>query len=80
MKQKGFVNRRDVLNRIVRRNREFIVCAKAKPCTDCGIQYNSWVMQFDHRIPEQKAFELHNFRKCSIETLRQEIAKCDVVR
>lgn len=60
--------------------KEFVNRAKMRPCTDCKIQYNSWVMQFDHREPKKKLFSIaeqkHSF---SFKQLCDEIAKCDVV-
>lgn len=53
---------------------------KAVPCTDCGVQYGPWIMQFDHRPGEVKLFHIsdmtHNKGK---KTILAEIAKCDVV-
>lgn len=62
--------RREVINRF-----------KMKPCMDCGIQYNPWVMDFDHRKGERKVdcvgtmFRNHR----SMEEMKKEIKKCDVV-
>ena len=47
------------------------------PCMDCGVQYNPWVMDFDHRDPSLKRREL---TKCLTMTqFREEVVKCDVV-
>ena len=51
------------------------------PCTDCGIQYPSYIMDFDH-IPERgkKEYDISNLKLfSSIEVLKQEIEKCEVV-
>lgn len=61
------------------RNREIILKAKCRPCTDCKVQYNPWVMQFDHRDPLQKKFNLSKSKTCSVKILLTELAKCDVV-
>ncbi len=62
------------------RLRQFIIEAKQAPCADCGNDYPWYVMDFDHRHGE-KEFNLsdatHNGR--SLETIKEEIAKCDVV-
>lgn len=52
--------------------------AKDKPCADCGIQYPYYVMQFDH-VRGEKKFNLGGGWNNSIEAIREEIAKCDVV-
>lgn len=45
----------------------------------CGIQYSSWVMQFDHRDPSIKKYTICNMKFRSLEKVREEISKCDVV-
>lgn len=47
---------------------------------DCGIKYPSYVMQFDHRDPKQKLFKIaRDAWKYSVEKIKEEISKCDVV-
>jgi hypothetical protein len=63
-----------------RRIKEMVREAKARPCADCGVQYASWQMDFDH-VRGAKLFGLSmrlggNY---SIKKVRAEIAKCDVV-
>ena len=54
--------------------------AKNRPCQDCGIQYPYYVMQFDHREPAKKLFTIGNRGALkTLEVLKAEIAKCDVV-
>jgi len=48
-------------------------------CKDCHIRYNPWIMQFDHRDPSRKKGYIHRFRCRSLNSLLEEIAKCDVV-
>jgi hypothetical protein len=60
-------------------NREIINREKARPCVDCGIQYNPWIMQFDHRDPKDKAFAIGAGKIPSREALIAEIKKCQVV-
>jgi ribosomal protein L37E len=50
-----------------------------KPCADCGVQYNPWVMQFDHRDQSKKAFDMSLARKMGIKKLTIEAEKCDVI-
>lgn len=62
------------------KKREFIRDAKKKPCTDCGVQYPYYVMQFDH-VSGVKKF---NFSSAHVDFKRfdqiiDEIAKCEVV-
>lgn len=52
--------------------------AKDKPCADCGIQYPYYVMQFDH-VRGEKKFNVGGGWNNSIESIKEEIAKCDVV-
>lgn len=52
---------------------------KRKPCDDCGKRYPPYVMQFDHRDPAQKKFNLSRSDGKSKAAVLEEIAKCDVV-
>ncbi|WZB39598.1 HNH endonuclease [Streptomyces phage Cursive] len=54
---------------------------EATPCMDCGIQYPSYVMDFDHRPGVEKKFQIgtHMSKVPSMEALKEEIAKCDIV-
>jgi hypothetical protein len=61
-------------------NREYVTRMKMVPCKDCGIQYKPWIMQFDHRNPHKKEFELSDlYKSYSIKRIQAEIDKCDVV-
>ena len=55
---------------------------KETPCTDCGVQYHTCVMQFDH-VPERgpKLFALSEAHRSSItwDDILAEVEKCDVV-
>ena len=53
---------------------------KQAPCTDCGKKYIPYVMDFDHvrGIKTSDIAKLVN-RNCSLERLREEIAKCELV-
>jgi len=54
--------------------------AKNKSCMDCGVQYPYYVMDLDHRDPTQKTKAVSQMlRRCGLETLKKEIAKCDLV-
>lgn len=67
------------MRRLRQRRNDFVNRAKMKPCADCGIQYNPWVMEFDHRDPGQKINCISLIKAHSFEALKIEIAKCDVV-
>jgi len=62
-----------------RRNqkRKIILEAKAQPCVDCGQSFHFSAMDFDH-VRGKKRFNISQASMCSEETLRAEIAKCDV--
>lgn len=50
-----------------------------KPCMDCGLVFPMVCMDFDHRDPSIKEFNIASIRAGSAERLRTEIAKCDLV-
>ena len=54
---------------------------RAVPCADCGKRYEPHQMDFDHRDPSAKRFNLMTGRAMLMSTakLRDEAAKCDVV-
>ena len=53
--------------------------AKSKPCTDCGVEYAYYVMQFDHLGDKEYDIALMARRGFSIKKIMAEIAKCEVV-
>lgn len=55
--------------------------AKDRPCADCGVRYDPWVMQFDHLDADSKVADVAKLvvRKVKMSTLLAEIAKCEVV-
>jgi len=53
---------------------------KSIPCFDCGGVFPFYVMDFDHRDPETKEFELNkNMLRLAWARVLKEIEKCDVV-
>lgn len=52
---------------------------KDKPCADCGVKYPPYVMDFDHRNPEDKELTIANVAHHGMQKLLDEIEKCDVV-
>jgi hypothetical protein len=63
------------------RNKAYVNNLKATtPCTDCGIIYPPYVMQFDHVGGDKRGAVANLVRGCvSIETLQIEIDKCELV-
>lgn len=60
--------------------RAYVNEIKNVPCMDCGISYNYWVMEFDHREPSQKENAVGYFvMQGTWDALKTEIEKCDVV-
>ena len=63
---------------IYKKKRDFMWMFKDCPCTDCGVRYPPWVMDFDHVRGEKKYNVALMFRQ-SLETILTEIEKCEVV-
>lgn len=61
------------------RNKQIIWDAKSVPCADCGVQYDPWIMQFDHLPQYEKEFNISAATTHSLKRLMAEIAKCEVV-
>lgn len=55
--------------------------AKCKPCADCGVQYEYYIMEFDHLDFKTKEFDLGvaNGSLKSKQKVLDEIDKCEVV-
>lgn len=64
--------------RIRARNNAFIRSVKDAPCMDCGVKHIPFAMDFDH-VRGVKARNVSKLTYCSLDRLRAEIAKCDVV-
>lgn len=66
-------------NRKPRTSKLYIRSVKENtPCADCGKHYSYWVMDFDH-VRGEKTINLSKLQNCSINRIKEEIAKCDVV-
>lgn len=52
---------------------------KNVPCTDCGLRYPTYVMDFDHRRGEKLANVGSLVGHANARRIREEIAKCEVV-
>jgi hypothetical protein len=62
--------------------RQIIREAKDRPCSDCGSEYPTYVMDFDHRDRKEKHFSIGRDALSGLisdAVLRDEISKCDVV-
>lgn len=60
----------------------FVDDIKNQPCMDCGCIFPPEAMDFDHRNPKEKEFNIAKYRDAPIkhlDKLKEEIAKCDVV-
>ena len=65
---------------LLKRNRQLVLEAKDVPCMDCGVRWPFWIMEFDHRDPSKKDFEIGSEgRQFSKQKVKDEMAKCDIV-
>ena len=67
-----------VKNRYIRMKLDAIKYKGGK-CTKCGYDKCHAAMQFHHRDPSQKEFDWSYLRKRSVEAIRLELDKCDLV-
>lgn len=60
---------------------DLVVKVKDRPCMDCGNSYHPCVMDFDHRVPQEKVANISRLvaLPSSVEKLQREMSKCDVV-
>lgn len=67
-------------HRTIAKNRDAVRAAKDQPCTDCGVRYPYYVMEFDHLDADAKHFNVSAGVTCASHArLLAEIAKCEVV-
>ena len=59
--------------------RDFILALRDRPCADCGGRLPPYVMQFDHRDPNEKKFTVAASWCRSESAIFEEAAKCDIV-
>lgn len=69
---------KELRQQYLKRNMEFLREAKNRLCADCKLPHPYWRMQFDHRDPATKTYEINDIRQ-SRKKLIKEIGKCDVV-
>ena len=60
---------------------EFLRDLRRRPCQDCGGTFPPWVMDFDHRDPTQKSFNVMTGRAMLMSRARltAEVEKCDII-
>lgn len=66
---------------LIKRNQDYINAIKASPCTDCGVSYPYYVMDFDHLVQKDKT-ELVSVlmrKPATLEVIQAEIDKCELV-
>ncbi len=68
-------------DRYVEKKDAIIKKAKNGACLDCGRFDLYYLMDFDHRDPSQKKFNIGSGTTscCTIQSLLEEIAKCDLL-
>jgi hypothetical protein len=79
-------NRQTMINRayahkkaMIKRVQKIVRAKKDDPCTDCGVTYPYYVMQFDH-VKGIKKFNLGDTSRWTSErVVLEELAKCEVV-
>lgn len=61
--------------------RKYLVNAKDKPCSDCGVKYPHYVLDFDHKNKNDKIDNIAHLvnRNWSLKKIKEEISKCDIV-
>ena len=75
---KAFVTKRRISNKkiIDKYIREL---KESKPCLDCNVKYPYYVMDFDHQRDKIKAISKMVSSSCSLETIKKEIEKCEII-
>lgn len=62
-----------------KRRAKIVALKEGKPCTDCGIVYPHYVMEWDHLPGSDKKFGISSNMQRSMESILLEIAKCELV-
>ena len=60
-------------------NGSIVDAIKSQPCTDCGVRYPPYVMDFDHLPGSAKLGIVAKMKQHARSRLLREISKCDVV-
>lgn len=79
-KPKMMARAQEARKQLVQEIRKYLQELKSKtPCTDCGVHYPFYVMQFDH-IKGEKKFDIGRSNKWTSWTrVLEEIDKCEIV-
>lgn len=77
--QKNVGKMRERNNLTNQKRRESLRRLKSNPCSDCGQTFPFYVMEFDHREPVQKEFNIADSIKKSRDSFNRELQKCDLV-
>ena len=74
-------NKYEYVRKSIEKRAEFVRELKQNsPCSDCGVKYPYFVMDFDHRGDVDKEFSISvGVRRNGFEELKKEIEKCDIV-
>lgn len=59
--------------------RDLLLTLRERPCHDCGVRYLPIVMQFDHRDPSGKSFNVAQSWCRATDAVLKEASKCDIV-
>lgn len=59
--------------------RDYVLNLKKEPCMDCGNCYPSLAMDFDHVRGKKETLSELIGRNCSLNVVKEEIKKCDLV-
>lgn len=79
--QRHYAKHKDRILGQRRARQAFVAWLKASPCLDCQHAWPSVAMDFDHRDPSTKVYDVTKwaFSNWTIEKLQAEVMKCDVV-
>jgi len=83
-RRKHYLNNKDQYYRRNKEKKEKMIShlrsIKDVPCMDCNVKYPYYVMDLDHRNPEQKSGSINEIiNRGSWQKFFDEINKCDVV-
>lgn len=67
---------RDSRNKVIKFLQEY---KQNHSCTDCGENYPYWIMEFDHLKDKLFSISHWNSKTISLDVIKQEIAKCELV-
>lgn len=76
------LNKKKIIGQVMENKKKcykWFISLKEKPCSDCGVSYPHYVMDFDHL--GEKEFSLSNARQGAMSKSRilKEISKCQLV-